>query len=178
MRSGGTCGSDGGRPASLPRRLLLFLHQFPQRSIDPRLVTAPRLLEPGQHIGVQTQRDRLLQWLVPRLYLWKRKIAPLRLLSHRPKADRFPAGCLLGLLNSCSSFHLDAIIHTQLSACDCMHKCSNWNIRANCSCVPTGTYLEGVGLQSGMARASRPCKFGNQARLAAPPRIVTPASPL
>ena len=43
----------------------LLLHDSSQRLIDPRLVAAPRFLEPVQHVRVQTQRDRLLDRPVP-----------------------------------------------------------------------------------------------------------------
>src|SRR5215472_11796213 len=41
--------------------LHLPLHHRPQRCIDPGLIPAPSLLEPRNHVSIQTQSDRLLQ---------------------------------------------------------------------------------------------------------------------
>ncbi len=38
-----------------------FRHCLPERSVDPRLVAPSLLFEPGQNVGVQTQRDRNLE---------------------------------------------------------------------------------------------------------------------
>jgi hypothetical protein len=48
--------------SGLTRQILFsfFFHQLPQRPIDPRLVAAPALLKPGNHIGIKAQRYRLL----------------------------------------------------------------------------------------------------------------------
>jgi len=50
--------------ASLPRRLHLPLHHPAQCRVDARLVAPSIALEPGHHVGVQPQRDRLLERLV------------------------------------------------------------------------------------------------------------------
>src|ERR1700690_437187 len=43
---------------------LVLRHHLAERAIDPGLVAPALLLEPGQNIGVQTQRNRLLERLV------------------------------------------------------------------------------------------------------------------
>ena len=45
--------------------LLRFPHDAPQLAIDPGLVALSGGLEPGDDIGIQTQRDWLLAWPVP-----------------------------------------------------------------------------------------------------------------
>ncbi len=45
----------------LPGPLPLFHHQLPQRLIDSCLIAPPYLFEPGQNVGIQTQRDRHLE---------------------------------------------------------------------------------------------------------------------
>ncbi len=50
----------GTAPGSFPRDLPLFRHQLPQRPIDSRLVASSLPLEPGQNVGIQTQRHCLL----------------------------------------------------------------------------------------------------------------------
>jgi hypothetical protein len=42
----------------------LFRHRLPERLVNPRLVAPSLLLEPGQNVGVQTQRNRHLEGLV------------------------------------------------------------------------------------------------------------------
>lgn len=44
-----------------PRRFCFPLHQLPQRGINAGLIVRAVLLEPGDHVGVEPQRDRLLQ---------------------------------------------------------------------------------------------------------------------
>jgi len=53
-------------PCFSPLGFFLLVHHYSaQRLIDSRLVAAPLLLEPGEHVGIDTQRDRLLDWPVP-----------------------------------------------------------------------------------------------------------------
>jgi len=44
--------------------LHLALHHLAQCTVDPGLITAPVLLEPGQYVGIEPQRDRLFEWPV------------------------------------------------------------------------------------------------------------------
>jgi len=55
-----------GKPtsASLLRALHLSFHHLAQCRIDARLISSAVLLEPGDHIGIQAQRDWLFQWTV------------------------------------------------------------------------------------------------------------------
>jgi hypothetical protein len=100
---------------SLPRFPLPLPHHPPQPPINPRLVAAPLFLEPGQHIGVQTQRDRLLACLVHPLELLNHDVGVLRLLRRSHQSDHFPPSCSPGLRrsglgNSCLPFHLPICI--------------------------------------------------------------------
>src|SRR5271157_5456781 len=54
------CGACAGAATSLPRFFSLHGHHLAQRLINPRLVAPPLLLEPGQNVGVQAKRNRLL----------------------------------------------------------------------------------------------------------------------
>lgn len=47
--------------AQSSRGLHLTLHHFPQCAVDASLIPLAVLLEPGKHIGIKPQRDRLLQ---------------------------------------------------------------------------------------------------------------------
>jgi hypothetical protein len=64
---------------SFPGRHPSLHHDFPQCLIDPRLVATALLLEPGQHIGVQTQGDRPLDRSVQPPHIGDQIVRPLRL---------------------------------------------------------------------------------------------------
>ncbi len=96
--------------------LLLRRHHPPQRLVNLPLVSSPHLPEPGQHIGVQIQRDPLLGQPEPALKLQlplpplppSVPVAcgtPLFHTSRSPKARDPPAPP-----NSFLPFHLSSII--------------------------------------------------------------------
>jgi hypothetical protein len=91
--------------ASLLGFLPPLLHYSSERLIDPRLVAAPWFLEPGQHIRVQTQSDRLLDRPVPCPNPGAHIVPTLGLTGrgHQP--------INLAFLNSRPSFHTDVCIH-------------------------------------------------------------------
>jgi hypothetical protein len=85
MRNGAAVQSEQNFPVSsdttnsFPGRLPSLHHDFPQRLIDPRLVATSLLLEPGQHIGVQTQGDWPLDRSVQSPNIRDQIVRPLRL---------------------------------------------------------------------------------------------------
>src|ERR1700686_3608686 len=78
------------RQRSSPSLFHLFFHHPPQRSIDPRLITSPVPTEPRQYVGVQPQRDRLLNRLVELHHFPHRNRAPLRWFNGGRQAENFP----------------------------------------------------------------------------------------
>jgi hypothetical protein len=162
------------RTPSLPR-FPLFLHHFPQRPIDPGLVAAPRFPEPGEHIRIQTQRNRPLGRSIPLRQICQRDKVRLRLLR-RTQADRLlPPNCLPTLLNSCRSFHLGSIIHTYPYPHYCRHKMfppEHW-AQAVLIFRSQHSSCRALGVPLGKARDYSLALLRHKT---APPRFVTPVS--
>src|ERR1700687_2732131 len=78
----------------IPSPFHLFFHHPPQRSIDPRLVASSVSAEPRQHIGVQPQRDWLLNRLVELHHFTHRNPTPLRWIRRGRQAENFPLATL------------------------------------------------------------------------------------
>jgi hypothetical protein len=136
-----TCKSGGGPPlrvvrdvgaggasapsvrSSLPRIFPLLHHDRPQRPINPRLITPPRLFEPGQNVSVQTKRNCLLDGPVQAPDPRHQIVRALPRLGRCLQRGNLPPPALP---NSCPSFHLQIHVYNRPYKL-ASTKCSTWN---------------------------------------------------